>query len=106
MGNTVIIKPYVFDLLAYLISLGLGLDLAITGVRLLTSQKGAHIKPNLLGLRVIYWVQSAMDKWKGDNKFVRLFYDTRTMALYFLVGGVLLVIAGLIMIFEVLKQFL
>jgi hypothetical protein len=100
-----IIPPYGFDFLFYLVGFILGLDFAISGIKTLTTDKNMHAKPRLLGLLILSRVKSMMEKWQGKNKIVRTFFDLRIMAINFLLGGILLLIGSLIMLMEISKQF-
>ena len=95
----------ILDLFVGMLTIGWGIDLSVSGIWILINRKVTNWKPKLLGLRIIFWVQSEMEKWQGDNKFVIFLYGLKTMAIYFLIAGMIFTAIGFLLLVEMFIQF-
>ncbi len=87
-------------MLVGILTIGWGIDLSVSGIWILINRKTTNWKPKLLGLRIIFWVQSEMEKWQGDNKFVIFLYSLKTMAIYFLIAGIIFTVIGFLLLVD------
>ncbi len=74
-----------------LVLLVFALDVAISGLLVLTLHQDVLIKPKLLGLAIMKWVRTSADKMRGRNTLVDWLLNPRLMAASYLLGGLILV---------------
>jgi len=97
------IQPFVFDFIFYAVVFGAGLDLTISGYKVLKENTNALEKPKLLGLFIIKTMHIS-DTSQIQNRLTLMMFKLKNMARYTFLAGVLLLIASLIMILGILVR--
>jgi hypothetical protein len=81
MGNTMIIRPSVFELLFYFAILLGGLDFALSGFQVLRENTRPLGRPRLLGLLIIR-AMHVSDASQKHNRLFLLMFSPKTMGAY------------------------
>ena len=99
-----IIQPYIFDLLFYTIVMLIGIDFTLSGW--LALRKGIIVleRLRLLGLLILRAMNKLYDDSQGANGFFKLIYSFTYMRVNIFISGVLIIIMGLLLIFDTIFQ--
>jgi hypothetical protein len=102
MGNTMIIQSSLFNLLFYLIVLGIGIDFTISGILLMRDYDKYLRKTKLLGLIILRLNQSFFDRMRKHNQIYGFVYSSRSIKFFTLAAGILITVGSLIQIITIL----
>jgi hypothetical protein len=93
------IQPAAFEAFFYILVILLSLDFVSSSIQVLKGGTQALEKPRLIGLRIIKII-SIIDSG-GRNRFSYLPFGPRGMAIITMASGILMTVAGLIMLLHI-----
>jgi len=105
MDDAMTLNLNFFKLCGYVLLIGLGIDFSISGYLTMVNNHLVFMRSKLLGVSIIRWVQTTLNKWQGNNKLVVVLYGKKTMAFYFLASGLSFLIVGSLLLLETVDNF-
>jgi hypothetical protein len=102
MGDTMNLRPIHFNLAFFILVLFLGIDFALSGYLAIRDRDKYLNKPRLLGLLIMIANQKVYERSKKQNYILKIMYSYDYSKIYTLVGGLLIIVGGLIAIYDIL----